>query len=296
MERSNSGEYKLFNQNILQKTLEQADAYLEAVTDSSVERAAETEDTQEDLQTALKETVNPYAKLKDTQKPRAETNDRLRKAQKSSSSKPLPTKEIQEEAKRFCRDNQEFKEDDLVELRQKLKKGASKEEILELVASQAKDAAQTDALLEFLYATTTGEDQKQISEIRQEHANENTGELKAARNTEALIRNAKEKGLGTPVELRALYQEFTKADLDTNQMFDRLTTEYNDYPKIELAIKYLHKSLAVDGKSEGPSIEPAKLQDRNNEIRMLQAILGTYKWTQISFSRVESEAARSPYN
>ncbi|MEX1012381.1 MAG: HrpJ domain-containing protein, partial [Waddliaceae bacterium] len=189
----------------------------------------------------------------------------------------LPIKMIKDTAHQFQRRNPEMKAAVLVLLREQIKPGDTKEEILAKLKDFYDDVFLQDEALEFLLETTKGELHEKIKQIKDEVNSENEREIIAGRNISQQARTASDKGLGTPTTLRDMYRDITGNPRDSNTLFDELSSQY-EFSQLEKVMKFLLHSLGSDMKAKGPSIPRGQLHRLITETRSLQAILGVYKF------------------
>lgn len=246
------------------------------------EDASEQISSNKDISESLRETVNPMAALRKNEK-----TVKARKAHISkllqSGDKPaalLPIQQIKDMAGKFQKRNPELREKVLVLLREYLKPGDTKDDILRKILEFYPDnPSLADEALEFLLATTEGDLHDQVEQARSEHLQQFTREITAGRNISTQTNEAAQKGLGTPTTLRDLYKDVTANPRDATMLFQELSQKYNsDFNQINKALGFLLHSLGSDMKSKGPSIEPGQLQMLFNETRSLQSILGVYRF------------------
>jgi hypothetical protein len=269
--------------------------------EKGVDAVAKQETAADTLKEAFTQAVNPNApKQEAKRKTLGEFAEDVKKAMKAGGETVLvPVEKIENEVGKFKQKHPEFSNEDLDDIRVSVKQGATKEEtrenVLALVNSKGKDAAQKDQLLEFLENTTTGDLQESIKEARakfRDTVDEKSGVsnnklLDNANRISARVGQAQDKGLSA-VEMRALYQEVTSNNIDTLTLFNKLVKQY-DFKELVQVTKFLGRTLSDDQKNPGPHVDPALLQDRFVEIRMLQAILNVYKFEKKRYPLVQSE-------
>jgi len=214
-------------------------------------------------------------KKKKTIKSRAKT---VVRAQKMKGEKRLlPVQRIKDKAEEHSRKNPEFKSKVLQLLRERIKPGATAEEIQSTLEEFYPDPTLSDDALDFLLDTTDGELRHQVREAK-ERLNEHKGrEIQAGRNISIQARQAADKGLGTPTSLRDMYRDITGNPRDANTMFQELTQKYA-YKEMQKVIKFLLHSMGSDMKAKGPSIPRGELHNLLTETRTMQAILGVYRF------------------
>lgn len=267
----------------------------EAAQDKANLALAKQEESASDMKAQLSEITNPFAgKLAMKEKDKVKTAAQRVKEAKSSDDKGdriIPVELIKDSANQFQRRNPELKSEVLTLLRQYIKPGDSKDEILKKIREFYADPALADEALEFLLETTQGELAKQCQEARNELQQEKGREIAAGRNIGVQARAASEKGLGSPTEMRDLYRDVTGNPRDAPTMFQELSAKY-PYPALKKVTDFLLHSLGTDLKAKGPSIEPGQLHRLIGETRSLQAILGVYRFFRLRMRLVNSQFAR----
>ncbi len=257
------------------KTLE---AMKEVAQDTMKELHAEQAASKLGAQTANTQTAfrSKVPRKTKTLKARAKTVTKTHKGD-AKKDRILPIKMIKDTARQFQRRNPELKSAVLTLLREQIKPGDSKEEILAKLKEFYDDVFLQDEALEFLLETTKGDLHETIKQIKEEINSENEREIIAGRNISQQARTASDKGLGTPTTLRDMYRDITGNPRDSNTLFDELSSNY-EFKQLEKVMKFLLHSLGSDMKAKGPSIPRGQLHRLITETRSLQAILGVYKF------------------
>lgn len=267
-----------------------AKAFQEIQKDEIIQAAAQQEENQEDMQMMLSETVNPFAaKYQKNQKTIKNRNTRIQKMLESGekAQRIAPIEKFKDSADHFEQRNPELKAKVLLLLREFIKPGDSKEEILKKISEFYKDVSLIDEAMEFLLETTEGELHRTIAEAKEEFNRANGREIAAGRNIGVIAREAAEKGLGTPTSLRDMYRDITGNPRDSNVLFDELSKRYQ-FAQLKKVVGFLLHSLGSDLKSKGPSISHALLHRLISETRSLQAILGVYNFFKGRMNLVET--------
>lgn len=189
----------------------------------------------------------------------------------------LPVEAIKDEASKYERRNPELKATVLQLLRERIKPGDTKEDILKKLAEFYPDVSLADEALEFLLDTTDGELHQAVREAKDSLNQEKGREIAAGRNIQEQARAASDKGLGTPSSLRDMYRDITGNPRDAQTLFSELSQKYA-YKELTKVIQFLFHSLGADMKSKGPSIPPGELHNLISETRTLQAIMGVYRF------------------
>jgi type III secretion protein W len=277
---------------------QQVNVTLEAMKEAAAEETAELRTEQQTSQASFMKEVedasNPFAskmaqKQKKVESPKTRIQKMLASGEKAA--RLLPIEQIKDMAGQFQKRNPEMKASVLTLLRQYIKPGDTKEEILKKILEFYSDPSLADEALEFLLETTDGELFKQCQEAKDELQQNKGREIAAGRNIGVQARSASEKGLGTPTELRDLYRDITGNPRDSGTLFDELSRKYA-FKDLKKVTDFLLHSLGADMKSKGPSIEPGQLHRLIAETRSLQAILGVYRFFRLRMRLVNSQFAR----
>lgn len=242
------------------------------------ELRAEQQDSQASFRDAQEEAVNPFAaKFATKQKDIKSSKSRIKKAQASEKTRLIPKEQIKDSANEFQRRNPELRSNVLVLLRDRIKPGDTKEDILRTLAEFYPDVSLADEVLEFLLATTEGELAETIQEAKSDFQENNSRQIAAGRNINTQARQASEKGLGTPTSLRDMYRDITGNPRDSTTLFEELSNQYA-FKDLKKVVDFLLHSLGADMKAKGPSIPRGMLHRLLAETRSLQAILGVYRF------------------
>lgn len=248
--------------------------------ETTQELHAEQESSALNFLTAQEEVANPLAAaFKKTDKPIKAQKTRVQKMMEKGeqAQKMLPIQHLKHLADQFQRRNPELKANVLVLLREAIKPGDSKEEILKKLQEFYGDVSLADEALEYLLETTDGELANKIREVKEELLQQKGREIVAGRNIHVQARQASEKGLGTPTSLRDMYRDITGNPRDATALFEELAKKYA-FKDLKKVVDFLLHSLGSDMKSKGPSIDPGELSRLFSETRTLQAILGVYRF------------------
>lgn len=247
--------------------------------DETVEMASEQESSQEAFQMSLQEAVNPFTRMRNTEKTLKAHSSRVQKMLKAGEKGQRlgPIVRIKNSADQFQQRNPELKSSTLVMLREMIKPGDSKEEILKKLLDVYPDVSLADEVLEFLLETTDGELHNTIQEAKEAFNKQHEREITAGRNIGLQAREAADKGLGSPTNLRDMYRDITGNPRDSSTLFQELSQRYA-FKELKKVVDFLLHSLGADMKSKGPSIAPGQLYRLLSETRSLQAILGVYRF------------------
>ena len=263
---------------------QRTDVTIQAMQDvAKEERQIQREEQQESKAAFLNQTEemsNPFAARFQTKQKEVKTHKtRVQKMMQAGGKmqRLLPVQAIKDSAGQFQRRNPELKANVLVLLREYIKPGDSKADILRKLLEFYPDVSLADEVLEFLLETTDGELAKQVQEAKEDFNEQNQREITAGRNIGAQARAAAEKGLGTPTSLRDMYRDITGNPRDSTTLFEELSKKYA-FKDLKKVVDFMLHSLGADMKSRGPSIERGLLHRLFTETRNLQAILGVYRF------------------
>ncbi len=186
-------------------------------------------------------------------------------------------KQSEESALKFNKKNFELKEKTLLILRDSITEEDSVEDILNKVLNFYPDYTLADDALDFLLDTTTGKLNAKVGQAK-EYLNTNfKREITAGRNINFQAQTFSKEGLGSPSALRDMYREVTGQEQDPHALFDELSNKFN-YDSMKIVIRFMLHSLGADLKSKGPSISRAELQKLMEDMQILQAISGVYRF------------------
>lgn len=256
------------------------EAMKEVAKEEQQELRAEQQESQSAFLNSQEEAVNPFAAKFATKNKEIKTHkSRVQKMMKAGEKgqRLMPVERIKDSAEQFQRRNPELRSNVLVLLREQIKPGDTKEDILRKLAEFYPDVSLADEVLDFLFETTEGELANTIKEAKEDLNKQHSREIAAGRNMGAQARQAAEKGLGTPTSLRDMYRDITGNPRDSTTLFEELSTKYA-FKELKKVIDFLLHSLGADMKSKGPSIPRGMLHRLLSETRSLQAILGVYRF------------------
>lgn len=265
-------------------------AMIEAGQETQDELRAERQDSQKAFIADQKDQVNPFAsRLQTTQKSIKASKSRVQKMLQTGekASRLLPLELIKDMAGQFQQRNPELRSNVLILLREYIKPDDTAEDILKKVLEFYPDVSLADEALEFLLETSDGDLYAKVQEAREILNKERGREIVAGRNIGEVAREASDKGLDTPSNLRDLYRDVTGNPRDSNTMFEELSQKYA-FKELKKVIDFLLHSLGADMKSQGPSIPPGMLHRLFTETRSLQAILGVYRFFRGRMHLMES--------
>lgn len=262
------------------------------------EEALEVSDEQETSNLAfvadLSEKANPLAaKLSTKDKDLKAQRDRINKALQSGEKAGRTTSEmIKKSADQFEKNNPELKSGTLLALRERIKPDASPQDILDELQKFFSDASLADEALSFLLETTEGKLNQEVQNAKAQFQKANERDIVAGRNITAQAREASEKGLGSPTNMRDLYRNVIGNPRDSTTLFQELSTKYA-FKELKKVVDFLLHSLGADLKSKGPSIPRGQLSRLLTETRSLQAILGVYRFFRGRMPLIEKQFAKA---
>jgi type III secretion protein W len=265
-------------------------AMQEAGLETQAELTAERQDSLKAFITDQKDQVNPFgSRMQTLQKSIKTSKSRMQKMLKGGdkSIRLMPIELMKDMAGHFQQRNPELRANVLVLLREYIKPEDTAEDILRKVLEFYPDVSLADEALEYLLATTEGDLAAKVQEARDMLNKERGREIIAGRNIGTQAREASEKGLGTPTNMRDLYRDVTGNPRDSGTMFEELSQKYA-FKELKKVIDFLLHSLGADMKSLGPSIPRGMLHRLFTETRSLQAILGVYRFFRGRMHLMES--------
>jgi type III secretion protein W len=243
-------------------------------------QAAEQLSSKQNFLQAQEEVINPFAARFATKQKDLETNKpRIKKTEetKAEDQKLGPIERIKKFSDEFEQRNPELRANILTLLREQIKEGDTKEDILRKLAEFYPDVTLADEALEFLLQTTDGALAEVVKQAKAEFEKLHSREIAAGRNIGDVAREAAEKGLGTATSMRDLYRDVTGNPRDATTLFEELSGKYA-FKDLKKVVDFMLHSLGADMKSKGPSIPRGLLHRLLSETRSLQAILGVYRF------------------
>jgi type III secretion protein W len=267
----------------------------EEVQEVKVSQAAQEETENADMQTDLKDSVNPFALEKKKESIKEHLATRVQEVRKAEGALLLPVEEIDGAAEKFARNRQnpEIDEEKLAQLGKSIEQTDTKEKILEKVTTLYKDPFLASEALDFLMEMALHPSLRgtpianTIKAARDEFTATFQQQIIAGRNIQKVTQAAVEEKLGSPEELRKDYYQFTLNEPDAHTLLEELLKDHgSDYKKISQHIKFLLSSLGADMKPviskemhvKHASLPRAQLQSLIKETRVCQAILGVYRF------------------
>lgn len=212
---------------------------------------------------------------------------------KKNQEKLQKVQRISETAEDFSRrTNQELTSRILLLLRQRITKEDSAEDVIRKVLEFYSDHSLADEALDFLLETADDPDiANTVRQAKEQFYAAFGREIRAGRNISEQARAFSQQGLGSPTALRDMYREITGTARDPNTLFEQLSSNFG-YEKMKKVIEFMLHSLGSDLKSQGPSIARGQLHRLMTETRVLQAILGVYRFFRSRMKLMESSFSR----
>lgn len=261
-----------------------------AAKTSSIIRAAEKGELLEEvLQNASEESLqewsevgavfNPLAQARKFEplKSRLSKQEKAEKKKVDKDEKVLLVVPMEEVAEEYQRNNSELSAKDLLLLKSKILPEDNKEEVLRKVLEVYPDVSLADEALDFLIATTKGDQVIPLKEAKELLRQMHKRAVLAGRNMGIDARKFSQKGLGDPTTLRNLYREITVNPKDPLVLFEDLAKRFSFDQLKDLLGFFLH-ALGSDMKSKGPSIPKPELIRLVSESRKMQAIYGVFRF------------------
>ncbi len=187
--------------------------------------------------------------------------------------------DVAKTAEDFQQRNPEMQKRALLSLRAHVKESDSPEEILEKILKSYPDHFLADEALDFL-SESSGHSTKlgRNTLIAKNLLNERFGrEVRAGRNINFQAQEFSKQGLGNPGALRDLYRDITGNPREPIDLFEELNQEFT-FDKMKVVIQFVLHSIGTDLKSKGPSIDKLQLQQLFSNGKVMQAILGVFRF------------------
>lgn len=182
-------------------------------------------------------------------------------------------------AKEYQDRNPEMKRKGLMNLKQAVKEGDRPQEIIAKALKYYPDQFLSDEALSYLLETTDKDSDlyEALVAAKKQFNDKFSREITSGKNINNEAREFSRQGLGTPEGLRNLYRDITENPRDANTMFDELSQTFT-FDKLKTALGFLLHSLGSDLKAKGSSIDKSELMRLVTETKILQAILGVYRF------------------
>lgn len=228
-------------------------------------------------------TFNPLAiarrfeRLESKSSKKGEKEEETGKTQKDSDKKIKQVERISKIADEYSRKNQELQSRTLVFVRERITKNDTPQEVIRKVLETYPDYALADEVLDFLMETSEPAVIEVVRQAKKELNRDFGREIRAGRNISEKARDFAQQGLGSPTALREIYRDITSNPRDPNTLFEQLSSSF-PYEKMKTLIEFMLHALGSDLKAKGPSIPRGELHRLVSETRVLQAILGVYRF------------------
>ncbi|AGW38860.1 type III secretion system protein [Chlamydia pecorum W73] len=220
--------------------------------------------------TRTKKKEDTFKSLESRRKGEAKTDKKTETGDKSG----------QDLADKYTQGNSEVSGSDLRGIRDQLSDDSSTEDVLNLLASKFNDPALQALALDYLVQTTpsSSADLKEaLVQARNTLLQQHGTKVSGGRNVLFASQQYGEALGVAPSSLRDIYNVVTTTNLNCHQLLDLLKGQYSHEEMCKVS-SFLLNGMSADLKSEGPSVEPPKLQLLMSEIRNLQAILTSYEF------------------
>lgn len=230
-------------------------------------------------------------------------------------------------SQQFHHRNPELAEDELTKLAGIIKQSDSPKEIYDKVLQAYSDVTLADEALEFLIATRILETHDELKTIEEAqtwlhgqtgieddflknlvdtrvdlnvkhsreivagyHSTEKAREI--ADSVPEIARAAQAEGKTTTIYLRDMYRKVTHEQPEFDSLFNELSQKYSYQDMVKVSNFFYH-SIGKDLNSEGPSIETGKLHALMHEVKILQAVMGVYRWWKGREALLEKQFAQN---
>lgn len=194
-------------------------------------------------------------------------------------------------AKKYTKNNPELNTRTLLVTLTRMNPQDSTKEILSKLMESFPDYSLADEALDFMIEAS--KDPQMTDQLKKSKAvfNEMYGrEIRAGKNIAIQAREFSMKGLGTPTGLRDLYRQIVANPRDPIDLFDELSNNF-PYKQMKAVVDFVLHSLGADLKAKGPSIDRGELSRLFTESRVMQAIIGVYKFFQKRMKMMEGQFA-----
>ncbi|OGN61855.1 MAG: hypothetical protein A3F09_04145 [Chlamydiae bacterium RIFCSPHIGHO2_12_FULL_49_11] len=196
-------------------------------------------------------------------------------------------------AQEFHQKNEELDPRTLVSLRAYIQEEDDPETIIHKLLQVYPDRYLADEALEYLIRSTSPERKVYPNLLKaKELLNDRFGiEIRAGRNMSREAQTFSRQGLGTPTALRDLYRDIIQNPREPHDLFEELNTKFN-FEQMKVVLSFLLHSVGADLKSKGPSIAKEELMNIFHETRVMQAILGVYRFFFSRTGMIQNEFTR----
>ena len=236
--------------------------------------------------------TNPFKKFRPLEEHRSKKKETETTERKTEVEEAVESVELLEDtAERYQRQNQELQKKSLLVLRERIKDEDTAEEILEKVLEFYSDKTLADEVLDFLIDTSSPEQLAKFQQAKDLFRSQFEREIVAGKNIEAEARAFSEEGLGTPTSLRDLYRELTGNPRTPQNLFKELADQF-PYSLLKPVTAFLLHSLGADLKAKGSSIPKAELKQLLDNTRVVQSLLGIYRFFKMRMKLIRQQFAR----
>lgn len=229
-----------------------------------------------------------FKTLEEMKSKRAKAKEAQKEEDEEIFAKVIATEKAEEAATKYQEKNYELNKKTLLLLRDSLRESDKYNDIIRKVLEFYSDPTLADEALDFLYETTSGDLQREVLKAKEALNAQYAREIKAGKNIKAEAKEFSEIGLGSATGLRDLYRDVTGTARTAHELFDELAKKFN-YEQLKTAIKFLFHSLGSDLKAKGPSISRAELLKLIEDTKILQAILGIYRFFESRMNLINSQ-------
>lgn len=195
----------------------------------------------------------------------------------------------QETAQQFQKNNPQLKADNLLDLRGKIQRGATKEQILGELAKlyPNKTDLQIEALKFLVQTTIEPKEKERIGGILEEFQEINAKLIAKDLEISAMVLKG---GVADPIAVRNMHQSMTHdSPRDFNQLYKELHTLYPQAKDLKEVCKLLFSAAGAEIRSGGVGIEPGRLYNNIRQIRLLQAVMGPQRFFEKGWNRLANE-------
>jgi len=199
------------------------------------------------------------------------------KTQKDGDKKIKQVERVSRIADEYSRKNQELQARTLIFVRDRITKNDTPEEVIRKVLETYPDYSLADEVLDFLMETSEPNIATIVRQAKEQLNRDYAREIRAGRNISEKAQEFSKQGLGNPTALRDIYRDITGNPRDPNTLFEQLSNNF-PYEKMKTLVEFMLHALGSDLKSKGPSIARGELHRLMTETRILQAILGVYRF------------------
>lgn len=222
-----------------------------------------------------------------------ERNQKQPVTKSSKDSSPEKKEEVEEIAKVFEAKNPELRAKSLATLHEQIALEEDDDSLIETIFASYPDDYLVDETLDFLIQSH----KKNISlhnrliRLKERWNKEHERTIFIGKNISQEAQAFSKEGLGSPTSLRSLYKDVTEAPQEALDLFEELLSQF-DFEKMKPVIAFVLHSLGSDLKSKGPSIDPKVLQVLFSQTRVMQAILGVFRFFFSNMDYLQGQCTR----